>query len=142
MLISYSIGLWIGLRIIWATFNFVGVGRTGTLVYSLTLNILVPSLCEKFCWNLCGNIFSTMSYINQTHYSKFRESLFNLMCAICFCIFRLSYHQRIKDMMPESFQSLIPAKPEPKFKYAAEGAGRIKYKISPNLFSKENNLYG
>jgi hypothetical protein len=44
-------------------------------------------------------------------------------------------------MMPESFESLIPAKPEPKFKYSAEGAGRIKYKISPNLFSKENNLF-
>jgi nuclear cap-binding protein subunit 1 len=43
-----------------------------------------------------------------------------------FNICRLSYHQRIKDMMPESFESLIPAKPEAKFKYAAEGAGRIK----------------
>lgn len=38
---------------------------------------------------------------------------------------RLSYHQRLKDMMPESFGSLIPAKPEPKFKYAAEGAGSL-----------------
>jgi hypothetical protein len=37
-------------------------------------------------------------------------------------------------MMPESFESLIPSKPEPKFKYAAEGAGRIKYKILSNFF--------
>jgi hypothetical protein len=44
-------------------------------------------------------------------------------------------------MMPESFESLIPTKPEPKFKYAAEGAGRIKCKISSNLISKENNLF-
>ena len=57
-----------------------------------------------------------------------------MLCAICFCISRLSYHQRIKDMMPESFESLIPAKPEPKFKYAAEGAGRIAHKISSILF--------
>lgn len=59
------------------------------------------------------------------------------MCLIWFNIFRLSYHQRIKDMMPESFESLIPAKPEPKFKYASEGAGKIKYQVSPSCIQKE-----
>ncbi|CAG2056149.1 unnamed protein product [Timema podura] len=37
---------------------------------------------------------------------------------------RLSYHQRIKEMMPPSYEALLPAKPEPKFKYAEEGAGK------------------
>ncbi|GBP06866.1 Nuclear cap-binding protein subunit 1 [Eumeta japonica] len=35
---------------------------------------------------------------------------------------RLSYHQRIKDMMPESFASYVPPKPEPVYKYSVEGA--------------------
>jgi len=39
--------------------------------------------------------------------------------------------------MPESFESLIPAKSEPKFKYAAEGAGKIKCQVSPSCFQKE-----
>lgn len=39
--------------------------------------------------------------------------------------------------MPESFESLIPAKPEPKFKYAAEGAGKIKSQICASSINKE-----
>ncbi|GLG96631.1 Nuclear cap-binding protein subunit 1, partial [Gryllus bimaculatus] len=38
---------------------------------------------------------------------------------------RLSYHQRVKDMMPESYEPLIPVKPEPQYKYTAEGAGSL-----------------
>ncbi|XP_063215947.1 nuclear cap-binding protein subunit 1 [Bacillus rossius redtenbacheri] len=38
---------------------------------------------------------------------------------------RLSYHQRIKEMMPASYQALLPPKPEPCFKYAEEGAGSL-----------------
>nr|CAD7262474.1 unnamed protein product [Timema shepardi] len=38
---------------------------------------------------------------------------------------RLSYHQRIKEMMPPSYEALLPAKPDPKFKYAEEGAGSL-----------------
>lgn len=41
-----------------------------------------------------------------------------------YLFFRLSYHQRIKDMMPESLTSLVPAKPEPTYKYSMEGAGK------------------
>ncbi|XP_039291918.1 nuclear cap-binding protein subunit 1 [Nilaparvata lugens] len=35
---------------------------------------------------------------------------------------RLSYHQRMKDIMPASFEAMVPAKPEPHFKYAAKNA--------------------
>ena len=37
---------------------------------------------------------------------------------------RLSYHQRIRDMMPESYAELIPAVPEPVYKYTSEGASK------------------
>lgn len=38
---------------------------------------------------------------------------------------RLSYHQRIKDMMPETFAAFIPPKPEPIYKYSMEGAAAL-----------------
>ncbi|XP_063973553.1 nuclear cap-binding protein subunit 1 [Diachasmimorpha longicaudata] len=38
---------------------------------------------------------------------------------------RLSYHQRIRDMMPESYAELIPAVPEPIYKYSSEGASSL-----------------
>ncbi|XP_034940249.1 nuclear cap-binding protein subunit 1 [Chelonus insularis] len=38
---------------------------------------------------------------------------------------RLSYHQRIRDMMPESYAELIPAVPEPIYKYTSEGASSL-----------------
>ncbi|CAH0725023.1 unnamed protein product, partial [Brenthis ino] len=37
---------------------------------------------------------------------------------------RLSYHQRIKDMTPESLSAFVPLKPEPIYKYSMEGAAR------------------
>lgn len=36
---------------------------------------------------------------------------------------RLSYHQRIKEMMPESYAKLIPNPPAPSYKYTSEDAG-------------------
>lgn len=36
---------------------------------------------------------------------------------------RLSYYQRIKDMMPETYDRLLPAIPAPDYKYTSEGAG-------------------
>lgn len=42
-------------------------------------------------------------------------------------IFRLSYHQRIKEMMPDAYSRLIPPEPKPDYKYMHEGAG--KYQI-------------
>ncbi|OWR49725.1 nuclear cap-binding protein subunit 1 [Danaus plexippus] len=38
---------------------------------------------------------------------------------------RLSYHQRIKDMTPESLAAYVPLKPEPIYKYAMEGAASL-----------------
>lgn len=38
---------------------------------------------------------------------------------------RLSYFQRIRDMMPESYAELIPEPPEPIYKYSAEGASSL-----------------
>lgn len=38
---------------------------------------------------------------------------------------RLSYYQRIRDMMPESYAELIPAPPEPIYKYTSEGASKF-----------------
>lgn len=38
---------------------------------------------------------------------------------------RLSYYQRIRDMMPESYVELLPPVPEPIYKYSAEGAGSL-----------------
>ncbi|CAH2049496.1 unnamed protein product, partial [Iphiclides podalirius] len=35
---------------------------------------------------------------------------------------RLSYHQRVKDMIPETLAPLVPLKPEPIYKYSMEGA--------------------
>lgn len=37
--------------------------------------------------------------------------------------FRLSYHQRIRDMMPETYAKLIPIPSAPTYKYSSEGAG-------------------
>lgn len=38
---------------------------------------------------------------------------------------RLSYHQRIVEIMPESYEPLIPIKPGPYFKYEKEGSGSL-----------------
>ncbi|XP_076633760.1 nuclear cap-binding protein subunit 1 [Colletes latitarsis] len=38
---------------------------------------------------------------------------------------RLSYYQRIRDMMPESYADLIPPPPEPIYKYTSEGASSL-----------------
>lgn len=38
---------------------------------------------------------------------------------------RLSYYQRIRDTVPESFSALIPVKPQARFKYEEEGAGSL-----------------
>ncbi|XP_046556398.1 nuclear cap-binding protein subunit 1-like [Haliotis rubra] len=38
---------------------------------------------------------------------------------------RLSYHQRLVDVVPETFANLIPIKPVPFFKYEQEGAGSM-----------------
>lgn len=38
--------------------------------------------------------------------------------------FRLSYHQRIREILPEGFARFIPEKPEPDYKYAQDGAGK------------------
>ncbi|KYQ47868.1 Nuclear cap-binding protein subunit 1 [Trachymyrmex zeteki] len=38
---------------------------------------------------------------------------------------RLSYYQRIRDMMPDSYTELIPAVPEPVYKYSSEGASSL-----------------
>lgn len=37
---------------------------------------------------------------------------------------RLSYYQRIADLVPDSFSNLVPLKPVTTFKYAQEGAGK------------------
>lgn len=47
----------------------------------------------------------------------------NLQCSTVY-FFRLSYHQRIKDMMPEAYARLIPPVPGPDYKYMHEGAGK------------------
>ena len=41
-------------------------------------------------------------------------------------IFRLAYHQRVKDIVPESFIALVPEKPEPIFKYENEDAAKTE----------------
>ncbi|WAR00785.1 NCBP1-like protein [Mya arenaria] len=38
---------------------------------------------------------------------------------------RLSYHQRIKDSVPESFQDLVPVKPQANYKYEEEGSAQL-----------------
>lgn len=38
---------------------------------------------------------------------------------------RLSYHQRIKGMMPEAYAALMPQQPAPVFKYTSDGAGSL-----------------
>lgn len=38
---------------------------------------------------------------------------------------RLSYHQRIVEMMPETYGKLLPVQPQPNYKYASEEAGKL-----------------
>ena len=40
-----------------------------------------------------------------------------------FIIFRLSYHQRVTDIVPSNFAKLLPPKPVPFYKYEKDGAG-------------------
>lgn len=42
-----------------------------------------------------------------------------------YLVLRLSYHQRIKDMMPETYSKLIPVPGTPDYKYTSEGAGKF-----------------
>lgn len=42
-------------------------------------------------------------------------------------VFRLSYHQRIVEMMPSSYAKLLPVQPMPNYKYASEEAGKITF---------------
>lgn len=37
--------------------------------------------------------------------------------------FRLSYFERVKEMMPEAYESLLPHTPAFHYKYSMEGAG-------------------
>ena len=53
-----------------------------------------------------------------------KETLLNCM--------RLSYHQRIAEMMPESMQSLVPAEPLPIYKYESEEAVNLDGTIIAN----------
>ena len=39
------------------------------------------------------------------------------MFILIFLIFRLSYHQRVLDSIPDSFAGFAPEKPEAKYKY-------------------------
>jgi len=41
-------------------------------------------------------------------------------------IARLSYHQRIRECVPESFAELVPLKPQARYKYEEEGSGKCK----------------
>ncbi|XP_044735085.1 nuclear cap-binding protein subunit 1 isoform X2 [Chrysoperla carnea] len=43
---------------------------------------------------------------------------------LCKCQ-RLSYHQRVREMVPESFAAFVPAKAEPNYKYSQEGAASL-----------------
>ena len=44
---------------------------------------------------------------------------------LAFLYYRLSYHQRIMDIVPESFSALIPAKPATVYKFGGEaGSGK------------------
>ena len=38
---------------------------------------------------------------------------------------RMSYHQRMVEIIPESYEPLLPAKPQPYFKYEKEGSGSL-----------------
>jgi nuclear cap-binding protein subunit 1 len=44
---------------------------------------------------------------------------------VCQKTMRLSYHQRIVDIMPDEFEPLLPIKPGAHFKYEDEGAGSL-----------------
>ncbi|XP_065210037.1 nuclear cap-binding protein subunit 1 [Planococcus citri] len=39
---------------------------------------------------------------------------------------RLSYHQRICDMVPKSYAQLLPEKPEPKYKYSPDNSSEVE----------------
>ena len=43
----------------------------------------------------------------------------------CFVSCRLSYHQRIVDIVPAGFTPLIPAEPSFYYKYGEESAGKL-----------------
>jgi hypothetical protein len=44
---------------------------------------------------------------------------------IALVIFRLSFFERMRDIVPPDFEPLLPEKPEPKFKYATEKSSMI-----------------
>ena len=50
---------------------------------------------------------------------------------------RLSYHQRVVDIVPETFAGFLPDKPIPQFKYASEGpyAGSVEVRASEHLIA-------
>lgn len=50
-----------------------------------------------------------------------------LLIVLFYC--RLSYHQRIVEMMPEAYAKLLPVSPQPNYKYASEEAGKFFYLI-------------
>ena len=39
---------------------------------------------------------------------------------------RLSYHQRVVDIMPESMAQLVPKNPKPTYKYVSDEAGNLE----------------
>jgi nuclear cap-binding protein subunit 1 len=48
---------------------------------------------------------------------------------------RLSYHQRVMDIVPETFAGFVPDKPAPNYKYTLEGplAGSPQTRTSVNV---------
>lgn len=45
---------------------------------------------------------------------------------------RLSYHQRIADIMPESMASLVPENPKPAYKYISDEAANLEGTLVAN----------
>lgn len=56
--------------------------------------------------------------------------------------FRLSFYERMRDIVPQDFEPLLPEKPEPKFKYLVEKSSKNYIRLYYMYLNNINSLFG
>lgn len=143
-----------GFLITWATSSSAGAGTTGGWGPSVEALRLIGWLISKM-WDLFGlkvrlsgpGSGDAQAQVRQRgsgekHEVRKQEAVLcfeTITGAVelkpCSVPLRLSYHQRIVDIVPPTFSALIPAEPIFTFKYEDESAGKEAFKLFLGVFS-------
>lgn len=97
---------------IWATSNSAGVGMIGRIACRWR------RITRRYTFDFFYVTFHFISLKNVDQQAKFVSEVFGR------CL-RLSYYKRVVEMVPECYAPLLPAKPDPYFKFQVEGGSGL-----------------